>query len=313
VLLLTPHVLAMDPASWRIVLGELEAGWHALASGRSPAPVREHTSLRTWSELLGRRAQQLDTVDFWLRQLAGDDPALGARRIRPETDRVGDVVVTMAFADPDVTARVLAGPVPVTETLAAATARAISSWRRHRGQSTPPPLVALETHGRADTVVSTGLGDDAHQVDTGDTIGLFSSIYPLRLTAGDAAGVADEFAAVPGDGIDYGLLRYLRADTADLLAAHREPQVLLNYLGRFQRSSDGDVLQPDRSLLAGVSRLPEPNQAVRHEITLNVAVVERHGTAVFGAQWRTLPDILSADDVATLQATWSDALREVIQ
>ena len=30
VLLLTAHVLALDPASWRIVLGELEAGWHAL-------------------------------------------------------------------------------------------------------------------------------------------------------------------------------------------------------------------------------------------------------------------------------------------
>ena len=29
----TAHVLAMDPASWRIVLGELDAGWHALAAG----------------------------------------------------------------------------------------------------------------------------------------------------------------------------------------------------------------------------------------------------------------------------------------
>lgn len=37
VLVLTAHVLAMDPASWRIVLGELDAGLHALAAGRAPS------------------------------------------------------------------------------------------------------------------------------------------------------------------------------------------------------------------------------------------------------------------------------------
>ncbi|WP_231200372.1 hypothetical protein, partial [Escherichia coli] len=40
VLLLTAHVLAMDPASWRVVLGELDAALTALAAGRSPAPIR---------------------------------------------------------------------------------------------------------------------------------------------------------------------------------------------------------------------------------------------------------------------------------
>ena len=33
-------------------------------------------------------------------------------------------------------------------------------------------------------------------------------------------------ATIPGDGIDYALLRYQRADTADLLGAHRDPQVV---------------------------------------------------------------------------------------
>ena len=318
VLLLTPHVLAMDPASWRIVLGELESGWRAMASGIKPMPPREHTSLRRWSRVLAERALKLDTCDFWQRQLDGADPDLGTRRIRLDVDRVGDVLITMAFADADVTARVLTGPVPVTEVLAAATARAVTAWRRHRGQETPPPLLAVETHGRADVVVSEGLfsegrGDDTHQIDTGDTVGLLSAIYPLRLTTADARGVAAEFAAIPGDGIDYALLRYLRADTAERLGSHRDPQVLLNYLGRFQRGAPGDALQLDRTLLADVSRLPEPNLAVRHELTLMVAVVEHDGAAVFGTQWRALPEILSADDVATLQVLWLDALREVIQ
>ena len=312
-LLLTAHVLALDPASWRIVLGELESGWHAVNSGRKPATPREHTSLRQWSHLLAERARKLDTCDFWQRQLDGSDPDIGARRIRPASDRVGDVVVRMAFIEPDVTARVLAGPIPVTEVLAAATARTMTSWRRHRGQETPSPLLALETHGRADTAVSRGSADDLRETDTGDTVGLLSAIYPLRMSADDAAGVADLFASIPGDGIDYALLRYLRADTADRLGGHRDPQVLLNYLGRIHLAGGGDALRPDRALLANVSPLPEPNLAVRHELTINAAVVDRDGSAVLGTQWRTLPEILSGDDIATLQAMWQDSLREVIQ
>jgi mycobactin peptide synthetase MbtF len=34
---------------------------------------------------------------------------------------------------------------------------------------------------------------------------------------------------------------------------------------------------------------------------------------VLGTQWRTLPDILSGDDVQTLQAMWRDALLEVVR
>jgi mycobactin peptide synthetase MbtF len=263
--------------------------------------------------VLAERALKLDTCDFWERQLDGADPDIGSRRIQPELDRARDLVVTMAFADAELTARVIEGPVPVTEVLAAATARAVTAWRRRRGQDTPPPLLAVETHGRADVVVSASLGDDTHQIDTGDTVGLLSAIYPLRIGAPDARGAAGAFAAIPGDGIDYALLRYLRADTAERLGRHRDPQVLLNYLGRFHRGAPGDAMQLDRTLLAGVSRLPEPNLAVRHELTLMAAVLDHEGQAALGVQWRALPEVLSADDIASLQALWLDALREVTE
>ncbi|MUL83655.1 MULTISPECIES: non-ribosomal peptide synthetase [unclassified Mycolicibacterium] len=307
-LILTAHVLAFDPASWRIVVGELENAWHALASGRTPMPVREHTSLRQWSRLLSERAAKLDTCEFWARQFDGDDPDIGARRIDPAVDRMADVAIEMAFAEPDVTARLLTGAVPVTEVLAAATARALTNWRRHRGQPTPPPLLALETHGRSDAVVS-----EHDEVDTGDTAGLLSMIYPLRLTADDARGVVAQVAAIPGDAIDYGLLRYLREDTAERLGSRLDPQILLNYLGRIELDAADHALLQDRSLQTGMTRVPEPNVAVRHELTIMAAVIDRDGSAVLGTQWRTLPDILSADEIATLQAMWQDALQEVLQ
>lgn len=298
VLLLTAHVLAVDPASWRIVLAELDAAWHTVASGRAPAPVREHTSYRRWSRLLSARAHTLDTADFWAAQLEGEDPPLGARRLRPGTDRVGDVAVSMVVSDTDVTLRLLNAPEATPHLLAAAAARTVTRWRLHRGQDTPPPLLALETHGRADSLVDTA--------DTSDTVGLLTAIYPLRVQT------ARDVAEIPGDGIDYGLLRYLRPDTAEHLAALPEPQVLLNFLGRVHAGFEGGELCPDRALLARVSPLPEPRLAARHELTVLAAVLGDSEAPVLGTQWRTLPDILTAQDVATLQAMWQESLREVV-
>jgi mycobactin peptide synthetase MbtF len=297
VLLLVAHVLALDPASWRIVLGELDAGWHSIAAGRDPVPAREHTSYRRWSRRLAERAAALDTCDFWAAQLDGDDPDLGARRAQPQTDRIGDVMVTMSLTDGDLTKRLLSATVPTAHLLAAAAARTITKWRSHRGQQQPPPLLALETHGRADAVV-TG-------VDTSDTVGLLTAIYPLRVQS------PRDVDAIPGDGIDYGLLRYLRADTRERLSAYREPQVLLNFLGRVHVGLDAGAIRPDRALLEGVSPLPEPDLAVRHELTILAAVIGDSESPILGTQWRTLPDILSADDVTTLQSMWQLSLREV--
>ena len=299
VLVLTAHVLALDPASWRIVLGELDAGWHTLASGRDPVPAVEHTSYRRWTRLLAERAANLDTCDFWAAQLDGDDPILGTRRVRPQTDRIGDVVVTMSLTDPDVSKRLLNAGEPTQNLLAVAAARTITRWRRHRGQDLATPLLALETHGRAD-----GLVEGA---DTSDTTGLLTAIYPLRIATDRERSAID---AMPGDGIDYGLLRYLRPDTAERLRSYAEPQVLLNFLGRIHIAVGGE-LRPDRALLANVSQLPEPDLAVRHELTILAAVIGEGDNQVLGTQWRTLPDILSADDVATLQSMWQDCLREV--
>lgn len=303
VLVLTAHVLALDPASWRLMLGELDAGWYALSAGRQPAPVREHTSYRQWSQRLLDRAEALDTCDYWLAQIDGDDPVLGSRRVDSDADRAGDTEVTVSVTDADLTARLLAADKPMPALLAVAVARTIDQWRARRGQDRPTPLLALETHGRADAVVDPGGGD----IDTSDTVGLLSAIYPQRVAP-------DGGADIRGDGIDYALLRYLRRDTAQRLQAHRDPQVLLNYLGRLDLAVGGQRLQPDRSLLAGLSPIPEPRLAVRHELTLAAAIAsDESDRPVLATQWRTVPDILSATDVAALQAIWQSVLQDVVK
>jgi mycobactin peptide synthetase MbtF len=280
VLVLVVHVLAMDPASWRIVLGELNANWSA-----PDQLFGERVSYRRWARALAERVTELDTVDFWLAQLDGADPTLGARRIRPQVDRFGDLAITVSVTEDDITSALLRAHAPIQDVLADASARLIARWRDQRGQADSIPLVALETHGRA--------GAD-------DTVGLLSAIYPLRIQPG---GPMPEIAGEP---TDYALLRYHRPDTAERLGGFRGPQLLLNYLGRLDLGA-GSLL--DRGLLAGVPIMTEPNIAVRHELTLVAAIAG--GKLV--TQWRTLPDIFSDADVTALQSIWQDVLREMAE
>jgi mycobactin peptide synthetase MbtF len=304
VLVLAAHVLAMDPVSWQVVLGELDATLHALTAGTTPAPVREHTSYRRWVAVMTERAEALDSEPYWVAQLVGDDPDLGRRRLRPGRDRAAGLLVATAMVDTDTTARLMRSGLPVFEILVAAASRMITRWRQIRGQPTPPPLLALETHGRADALFD-------GSVDTTETVGLLSGIYPLRVDSEDPREVRELLAAIPGDGVDYGLLRYLRSNTANRLADFGGPQLLLNYLGHADIGGTSG-LWLDRSLLNGVSPLPEPDLAVRFELSLVATVLGSGAHQVLVTQWRSLPDILSDSDISELQALWQQALEEIV-
>ena len=182
------------------------------------------------------------------------------------------------------------------ELLATAAARTLTAWRRRRGQDTPAPLLALETHGRADVDI------DAN-TDTSDTVGLLSAIYPLRIHSDGRT----DLARIHGSSIDYALLRYLRSDTR--LHEHPEPQLLLNYFGSLH-AGVGD-LQLDRQLMAEVGRLPEPEQAARHELTVVAGILGAGDARMLATQWRALPDILPPDDIAELQSLFQEALLEI--
>ena len=177
----------MDPASWRIVLGELEAGWHALNSGRAPgAGAGAHVAAAVVTDCSAERALKLDTCDFWEAQLDGDDPAArhppGLPADRPGRRRGGRHVVHRPRGD----RRAAQRRRPVPELLAAAAARTVTAWRRApRAGPTPAPLLALETHGRADAVVSAGLADDARLIDTGDTVGSAQRDLPAAVRLAD--------------------------------------------------------------------------------------------------------------------------------
>src|SRR5262249_22100624 len=110
----------------------------------------------------------------------------------------------------------------VNDVLLAALARVLCGW-----SGAPRILGDLEGHGREEIFDG---------VDLSRTVGWFTTIYPVDLAApGPDWGAAlksvkEHLRSVPGRGLGYGALRYLRRP-ADLDGP--VPQVGFNYLGQF--------------------------------------------------------------------------------
>ena len=168
----------------------------------------------------------------------------------------------------------------VREFLLTATTMAIATWRRDRGHDpTSGALVALEGHGRADTLLD---------ADTTNTVGSFISSFPVRLGAGDVAvdveeaerdpgraralrdAVVSALADIPNDGLDHGLLRYI-AKVPELAV---DPQILFSYVGRLDL---GAVTDQPWSLVTGpyndaLPLDPEPELPLRFALNVSALV-----------------------------------------
>src|SRR5204863_360205 len=108
----------------------------------------------------------------------------------------------------------------------------------------PALLVDVESHGRE------AIADD---VDLSDTVGWFTSMYPVAFdltrtkTVGDQLKrVKEQLRRVPQGGLSYGLLRYLGPDPAlrRQLEAIPTPDVSFNFLGQFDGVFSGQLLTP---------------------------------------------------------------------
>jgi mycobactin peptide synthetase MbtF len=353
-LLFVVHHLATDVVSWYVLVAGMAAAWEQLANRENPALPGEYTTYRQWSQLLEQRSHSAEVAaqrDYWLAQLAGPDPALGSRMPDPRRDTLASLRTTEAVTEMGDTRVMLdkiasAGAgVTVQDFLLTSLVMALISWRRLLGRGKAPAqpdesvLLHLESHGRGD--VSPGSRGAA---DTSATVGWFTQIYPIRLGAGRAVdvdtvrrnpsaardllqAVTDSVAAVPNNGLDYGLLRYRRRDP-DLLAAPA-PQVVFNYMGRLDLTRGRlDIGQPSPSgrdqtyeprtadepwslvtdNALSLPTVPEPDLPLHYVFDVNALV---QGTAA-GPQlvtyWRWSDRLTSEEQAAELAALWRNAV-----
>jgi len=99
-------------------------------------------------------------------------------------------------------------------------------------------VVDLEGHGREEGIAG---------LDVSRTVGWFTTVYPVELRVGEAwnagealKGVKETLRGVPGRGMGYGLLRYVRGGEAEeRVRGGAGSEVSFNYLGQLDRVLGG--------------------------------------------------------------------------
>ncbi|MFH0517537.1 amino acid adenylation domain-containing protein [Streptomyces sp. M41] len=248
-LVLVAHHVVTDGVSWRVLMEDLATAWRQHTAGTPVELPPVGTSFRRWTQLLERAAFDADS-SYYRRPLPGEDRPVG-RRPLSETDTVANERLRTVTVGPEVTAALL-GELPakfhagVNDVLLTALAVALARRRRDLGQEQTFAHIELEGHGREGQFVADSAG---FEPALARTVGWFTTLFPVTVDPGSAGdftapeyliaalkAVKEDLARVPDNGVSYGALRHLTHTEFDAPA----PQVLFNYLGRFDAGSSVD-------------------------------------------------------------------------
>jgi non-ribosomal peptide synthase protein (TIGR01720 family) len=155
----------------------------------------------------------------------------------------------------------------INDLLLTALAQAFSGWT-----GAPGALLDFEGHGREELL------EDA---DVTRTVGWFTVVYPVAIELPAAGGVGEaiksvkeQLRGVPGRGVSYGLLRYLRIGdpvSADL-AAMPQAEVSFNYLGQVDQALPPEA--PFRWAQGPSGPLRSPRAVRRYLVDVNARIVQ---------------------------------------
>ncbi|WP_405935537.1 amino acid adenylation domain-containing protein [Streptomyces sp. NBC_00726] len=309
-LVLAAHHVVVDGVSWRVLTEDLATAWQQSVAGAPVELAREGTSFRRWAELLGRTGFDDDRTPC-TRPLPGPDAPLGRRplseddtvaRERQRTFTLGPATTSALLGE--IPARFHAG---VNDVLLTGLAVALARWRRDLGQDQTFAHIELEGHGREGRAVADTAG---FEPDLSRTVGWFTTLFPVTVDPGPADDLAaalkavkEDLALVPHNGLSYGALRHLHG----ALEPSPAPQVLFNYLGRFDAGTGGDWQLAGTTGQLGEKR--DPRMRLPRALEFN-AIAEPGASGAHGlATTVSWPEGLFTDeDIDTLGGYFQDAL-----
>ncbi|MFI6093790.1 amino acid adenylation domain-containing protein [Streptomyces sp. NPDC051218] len=265
--LLVVHHLVVDAVSWAVIERDLGAAYEAISQG-GEGKICPGTSSLTWANELHRLAEspRLDgELAWWLGALPEREPRLGVPLTAPS--RTAAIAVTSRRLADDLTEAVLR-QLPVVmearteEVLLAAFAAAVQQLT-----SGDALLVDLERHGRDEDLCP---GHDLSR-----TVGWFTAQFPLFLRFGRGTMVLDvvrqAVRAVPGQGVGYGLLRYLSSHGSEL-ANRPTARLRFNFLGQTESRRAGSRMLTEGPVVWALPQ--DPANPPAHLLDLDVYVAD---------------------------------------
>jgi len=272
-LLVVIHHLAIDGVSWRILMDDLWTAYQTRLRGAPIALPPRTTSIKRWATLLGEHAREAVIAEesaYWLA-----DARRRARRLpvdHPEAQNLESSakVITVALSTEHTESLLRDVPAAygtqINDVLLAAFALSLRAFT-----GSDAVLFDLEGHGREEIFPG---------VDLTRTVGWFTTMFPVVLDLGIDAdpgriikSVKEQLRLIPGRGLGYGLLRYLRGDEALRRALEALPQaeVLFNYLGQMgQAVPEASPLRAARES-AGAQHSPRARRTHLLEVNASIA------------------------------------------
>jgi amino acid adenylation domain-containing protein/non-ribosomal peptide synthase protein (TIGR01720 family) len=307
-LLLVIHHLAIDAVSWSILLEDLTNVYLQLERGERVELPPKTTSFKAWAEHLeshARSAAQQD-ADYWtslatkeFESLPVDRPGGAGRE-----DSTRTVSVTLSAAE----TRALLHDVPavyhtqVNDVLLTALLAAFAGWTGENAL-----FLDLESHGREELFAFANLSR---------SVGWFTSVFAvlLRLEEPFAPGKAlksikEQLRAVPGNGIHYGMLRYMNAgsELAAALSSLPQPGVSFNYLGQLDRMLESASIFGLARESVGPTR--DGRNRRTHLLEVNAGVYEGE----LRLDWSYSSELHDEATIERLAANYLEALRAIIE
>ncbi|KAF2720006.1 acetyl-CoA synthetase-like protein, partial [Polychaeton citri CBS 116435] len=229
--LLSAHHIVVDLVSWRVI-------WHDLQQcldGMALAPPT--LSFRKWCRLQRQEAEALTPASVL--PSIPPQPRFDYWGITPEESIVAHSEILSHRLDAETTSLLMGKsneafrtePIDIIVGMLDRSFRAVFTDREG-------PAIFVEGHGREDI--------DGQQLDVSETVGWFTTCYPLLIPAPQdddptAAVVATKDArqSIPGKGRPYFACQRYNSTGQSVLAQPDGMEILVNFVGRFQQLEDG--------------------------------------------------------------------------
>ncbi|MFK5893891.1 MAG: amino acid adenylation domain-containing protein [Pseudomonadota bacterium] len=255
-LLWVVHHLLIDGVSWRIIKDDLTQLLNQIMSDETLMLANCTSRYQTWVKGLYDYSQTKkcqNEVDYWVQQLALPILSLPINNYPKGTDNTqySTAKVTLAF-DEDLTDKLLNKAnstyhTQINDLLLTALSLAVKDWCTDFKNEKFVSL-DLEGHGREDEISG---------FDSTETVGWFTSLFPVRLNVDYSSGASDfspgdcikavkeTLRSIPDKGIGFGILRDF-TENKKLHELAQYSELLFNYLGQYDSNTSELQQSPDQ-------------------------------------------------------------------
>ncbi len=236
-LLVIVHHLAVDGVSWRVIAENLDYLLSCIQKNENVSLGKKGSSYRQWHLSLsnyGRQPALLAQGDYWKNVIESYSP-LNIGNNNKSDVRLKDMHTTAMLLSPELTNLLLHEvskkyQTEINDVLLSALANAVSEWGK-----IDHVTVGLEGHGRVEI---------DEKINLSNTVGWFTTIYPLVLTTNKTSdwgnmlvSVKNQLRQIPDKGIGYGVLKYMNKDAR--FTTPEKWNVIFNYLGQLDNVVKG--------------------------------------------------------------------------